>query len=174
MIILKKLNAMRKQEYKLLTNPPDPTSHQSIVEWLAATGWVEGFIRKKISPLDRHLIEDYTQECWVQIISNKNLVEVYKRGKGKFVNYIKSIITNNIYSSSSQVFKKIKQFNHNHFLLDNSQLSYVSDYGQLEVETKFPVIERDSGVENRVVLEYTKEIISTKPNEDRFDQIETD
>lgn len=164
----------QKQEYKLLTQPKDPTSKESILNWLSDSGWVEGFIRKKISPLDRHLIEDFTQECWLIICENEKLVEMFGKGKGVFVNYIKSIITNNIYSDSSQVFKKIKQFNHKHCLLDNSQLSYVSDYGQLEVETKFPVIERDSGVENRVVLEYTKEIISTKPNEDRFDQIETD
>lgn len=86
-------------------------------------------MRKKISPLDRNLLDDYIQEIWLIICENEKLVEMFGKGKGVFVNYIKSIITNNIYSSCSQVFKKIKQFNHKHCLLDNSQLSYVSDYG---------------------------------------------
>ena len=165
---------MNKQEYKLLTQPKDPNSKESILQWLSETGWVEGFIRKKISPLDRHLIDDYTQECWVIICENQKLVEMFSHGKGAFVNYIKSIIMHNIYSGCSRVFKNIKQFNHKHCLLDYSQLSYVSDYGSLEIDSKFPVIEREKGLENRVVLEYTTEIITTKPNENRFDKIETD
>lgn len=157
-----------KQEYKLLTQPPDPTSHQSIVEWLAETQWVEGFVRKKISPLDRNLLDDYIQEVWIQILSNKNLVEVYKRGKGQFVNYIKSIIMNQIYSDCSATYKSLKQYNHKHIGLEYNDLSNLSDYGQLDVELRFPVINREDGLKNRVEFELETEKIYTQTDADRI------
>lgn len=160
---------MRKQEYKLLTQPPDPTSHQSIVEWLAGTGWVEGYIRKKISPLDRNLLDDYIQESWIEILRNKNLVEIYSKGKGKFVNYIKSIINHHIYSSVSNIYKMFKKYNFTHIGLEYNDLSNLSDYGNLEIETYFPQINREGDISNRVEWVTDTEKIYRDYNENRLD-----
>ena len=157
----------KKTEYKLLTNPPDPTSHQSIVTWLSSTGWVEGFIRKKISPLDKNLLDDYIQESWIQILTNKNLVDVYSRGKGKLINYIKSIINHTIYSSSSPLYKNLKKYSHTHIGLEFNDLSNLSDYGTLDVETYFPQINREKGIQNRIEWEIDHEKIYTETNADR-------
>jgi hypothetical protein len=95
------------------------------------------------------------------------LVEIYSKGKGKFVNYIKSIINHTIYSSSSPLYKTLKKYSHSHIGLDISDLSNLSDYGTLDVETYFPVINREKGIQNRIEWEIDHEKIYTETNADR-------
>lgn len=94
-------------------------------------------------------------------------MEIYSKGKGKFVNYIKSIINHTIYSSSSPLYKNLKKYNHTHIGLDISDLSNLSDYGTLDVETYFPVINREKGIQNRIEWEIDHEKIYTETNADR-------
>ena len=93
---------------------------------------------------------------------------MYRKGKGIFVNYIKSIITNQIYSGCSATYKNLKQYNHKHIGLDSNDLSKLSDYGSLDVELRYPVINREDGRANRVEFEIETEKIYTQENADRI------
>lgn len=100
---------------KYLINPEDtpenPLTWDRLMAWLVDTGWVDSLIRKYTSPLDQHVADDMFQETWLQILEvpKDKLMEIWYRGKGKFTNYIKSIITNNLISQSSTVYCKIKR-----------------------------------------------------------------
>ena len=89
----------------------DPLTYRRLIDWLASTGWVEGHLCKRISVLDLPYLDDYIQEVWVQILEvpQDKLLSIWHKGKGKFTNYIKSIIMNNINSDSSILYKNIRE-----------------------------------------------------------------
>ena len=99
---------------KYLINPEDtpenPLTWERLISWLVETGWCDAMIRKFISPLDQHVADDMFQETWLQILEvpKDKLMGIWYKGKGKFTNYIKSIITNNLISKSSIVYRNIK------------------------------------------------------------------
>lgn len=130
---------------KLLTNPPEPLTWQSLMQWLSDTGWVEGFIGKKISPLDRMYFEDYVQECWIQILSvpQDKMMGIWYKGKGKMINYIKSLIINNIRSSSSILYKNIRQCHQIERTLDDEQWRQLDNTGESEYDTSFCINDYD-------------------------------
>lgn len=105
---------MAQKIYPLMVNPEDtdenPLTHQRLMNWLADTGYVEGFFYKKLSPLDLPYADDYLQEVWVQILKvpPERIMYMWYKGKGAFVNYIKAIITNNIVSSNSPVYNAVR------------------------------------------------------------------
>jgi hypothetical protein len=74
----------------------------------------------------------------------------------------------NIYSSSSKLYNNLKKYNHKHIGLEYNELSNLSDYGQLDVELRYPVINREDGLKNRVEFELETEKIYTKENADRI------
>ena len=114
------------EQLKLLTNPEDtpknPLTWERLMNWLADTGWVEGFIRKKISPMDAHLIEDYTQSLWVTLLETPKdrMMEIWYHGKGAFVNYIKAILGVQL-RCFGNVYRLNKHFHHTHVCLDDDQ-----------------------------------------------------
>lgn len=123
---------MSKQKiYPYMINPEDtpenPLTHARLMEWLANTGYVEGFIYKKISPLDLPYVEDYIQEVWVQILSAKpeTIMDRWYKGKGVFTNYIKLLITNNIISKCSHVYKNIRKGTELNIHLDDLGWSHI-------------------------------------------------
>ena len=122
----KKLSRKSIEELKLLTNPEDtpdnPLTHSRLMEWLANTGWVEGYIRKRISPMDAHLIEDFTQSIWLVIlkIRHEYVMEIWYHGKGRFVNFIKRVVDLQLFSRA-QTYKENKHWHHVHALLDDDQ-----------------------------------------------------
>lgn len=87
---------------------PHDFNRDTMLEWLANTGWVDNLIRKKMgaSPY----VEDYIQEIWLQIIhyADKLTYIFLYEGKGKFINYIKMMITNNCISTSSPAYCHIR------------------------------------------------------------------
>lgn len=131
----------QKKEYKLLTNPPEPVTRQSLMQWLSDSGWVEGFIGKKISPLDRVYFEDYVQECWLQIllVPEDKILDIWYRSKGRFINYIKSIVVHNIYSYSSHLYKNIRAAGKVEKFLTDEQWQRLEDTGESEYEETFPI-----------------------------------
>jgi hypothetical protein len=148
------------KHYKLLNNPEDsvknPLTHTRLMNWLSDTGWVEGLVSKRISPLDRHLIEDYIQEVWVQILEvpPEKLMEIWYKGKGKFVNYIKSIVINQIYSGSSATYKHIKAPNKDMLYLDDEGWKNLTEKSSSIAYLHFPIINRDGDLKNRVSYEF--------------------
>lgn len=126
----KKHNA---DELPLLINPEDtkenPLTWERLMDWLANTGWVYGYVRKRISPMDAALYEDYAQQCWVEILSSKKerLLEVWHKGKGAFINYIKVIIDVQLKSIGSKNYKINKHFYHTHCTLSDEQWKHFKD-----------------------------------------------
>lgn len=117
----KKRNPNRRsvEELKLLSNPidtpEDPLTHDRLMQWLADTGWVYGYIKKRISPMDAHLYEDYAQTIWLYILEmdpNK-ILEVWYHGKGQFVNYIKKVIDGQL-MWKTDTYKLNKHYHHVH------------------------------------------------------------
>lgn len=130
---------------KLLTNPPGPVTRDSLMQWLSDTGWVEGFIGKRISPMDRMYFEDYVQECWVQILEvpADKILGIWNKGKGKFVNYIKSIIINNIRSTGSHLYNNIRKAKTIECLLDDEQWYRLENTGESEYDVTFVINDYD-------------------------------
>lgn len=114
------------EELKLLINPEDtrdnPITYHRLMDWLANTGWVEGYIRKRISPMDANLIEDFTQSIWECILKIKQdyIMEVWSHGKGQFVNFMKRVIDLQLHCRA-QVYKENKHWHHEHVMLDDDQ-----------------------------------------------------
>lgn len=136
-----------KRVYLLMTNPPEPVTRDGLMKWLSDTGWVEGFLGKKISPLDRPYYEEYLQEVWVQILEvpEDKIVDIWHRGKGKFVNYIKSIIMNNIYSSSSHLFQNVRKFRKDERELTDYQWNLLDEDGKSTFDVVFPINDFEPG-----------------------------
>lgn len=166
----------KKRVYKLLDNPEDsetnPLTRDRLMEWLASTGWVEGHIRMKISPLDRAYIEDYIQEVWEQIlrVPPDKILEIYRRGKGKFVNYIKSIIMNNIYSNSSRLYQHIRAGQESLVHLDEVGWKLLESDEDSYATLHFPIIQRDNDIECRVKFELETIPISSENKLSEYDR----
>lgn len=143
----------QKKEYKLFTNPPEPVTRQSLMKWLSDSGWVEGRIGKVISPLDRPYFEDYVQEVWVQILSvpEDKIMDIWYRGKGKFVNYIKSIIINNVRSTSSHLYSNIRKGRSIERLLTDEQWNALENTGESEYDITFCINDFDPKTRNKSV-----------------------
>lgn len=141
----------QKKEYKLFTNPPSPVTWEGLIKWLSDTGWVEGRIGKVISPLDRPYYDDYVQEVWVQILEvpHDKLLDIWNRGKGRLVNYIKSIILNNVRSSSSILYKNIRLSRSVERLLDDEQWERLEKTGESEYDTTFCINDFDPQTRNK-------------------------
>lgn len=143
---------------KLFTNPKEPVTRDSLIQWLYETGWVEGHIRKRISPLDYKQIDDYIQSCWEEIckIPEEKLLDIWNKGKPKLVNYIKSLIQNQVHSSCSKTFKENKQWCQVEIPLEDSQWVNLEETGTTKMVQQFPVINRDKGItpDQRVRFEY--------------------
>ena len=113
----------KAENLKLLLNPEDtpenPLTYQRLMEWLADTGWIEGYIRKRISPMDAHLIEDFTQSIWLAILTVKQdyIMNSWYSGKGRFVGLMKCIIDRNLYSTDLETYKLNKHWHHFHTTL---------------------------------------------------------
>lgn len=136
-IVEKKTQKKTPEQLKLLINPEDtpdnPLDYHKLMVWLADTGWVEGYVRKRISPMDAHLYEDFAQSVWVAILSLDpiGMMEVWYHGKGCFVNYIKRVIDLQLCSTSLQTYKVNKHFYHTHALLSDEQWRHFEE-GDIE------------------------------------------
>ena len=141
----------QKKEYKLFTNPPSPLTWQGLMQWLCDTGWVEGRIGKIISPLDRPYYDDYVQSVWVEILSvpQDKILDIWCRGKGRFVNYIKSIILNNIRSTGSRVYNENKKWRHVERTLTDEQWASLDGTGESEIDTTFCINDFDPETRNK-------------------------
>lgn len=142
------MKSEKKRDYELrkrwLINPKDtkddPLTYERLMNWLVNTGWVQGFLKKRLHPLDRPLEEDMLQECWVQILSvpPDKMLDIYNKGKGKFTNYLKSIIVNNICSVTSVTYKHTKGLYSNELYLTDEQWNRFEESDDSEVTLQFP------------------------------------
>ena len=115
------------EDVKLLINPEDtpsnPLTHQRLMEWLADTGWVYGYVRKRISPMSGFLYEDFAQSVWLEILQVKpeKIMQVWYTGKGAFVNFIKKIVDIQIKSTTSTNYRTNQRFHNTHCLLTDDE-----------------------------------------------------
>lgn len=114
------------ENLRLLMNPEDtpenPLTFHRLMEWLAWTGWVYGYVRKRISPMDAHLYEDYAQSVWLTILELRPeyVMEVWYHGKGKFVNFMKRVIDCQL-QYRTNTYHLNKHFHHTHLTLTDEQ-----------------------------------------------------
>lgn len=154
------------EHLNLLLNPEDtqenPLTYERLMDWLSRTGWVEGYIRKKISPMDVHLIDDFTQRIWICILTvNKDtMMEVWYHGKGKFVNFLKCVINLQLHSRA-QTYKENKHFHHTHCTLSDDQWQSFLDAEQETLWTDtYPVKFSQPGSRSKqIIIEHEDLII---------------
>lgn len=151
---------------KLFTNPKEPVTRDSLIQWLYETGWFEGHLRKRMSPLDYPHAEDYIQSCWEELckIPESKLLEIWNKGKGRFVNYIKALIGNQIYSGSSKTFKENKSYYFDEVYMDDNDWTSFIEGGEADYDQQFPQIRREGKLSNRVVFEYDRQHIKSEIN----------
>lgn len=131
-----------KESHKpLLRNPKEPVTYESLIDWLVKTGWVEGRVSKVMSLMDMRYLDDYIQECWYQILSvpHDKLLGVWGKGKGKFVNYIKSIIQNNVVSRQSHLYKNVRACRENDVFLDDERWKSLINKGSTYRTFTYPM-----------------------------------
>lgn len=115
------------EELPLLINPIDtpdnPLTYSRLMEWLANTGWVYGYIRKRLSPMDAYLYQDIAQSIWLSILEVKQetMMRVWYTGKGKFINYIKRVVDTQLRISNGPNYNTNKRFHRTHYLLTDEQ-----------------------------------------------------
>lgn len=117
--------------------PENPLTRERLMKWVAHTQYVENFIKKRIHQLDKPYLDDYIQECWVQILEvpEDKILEIYRRGKGKFTNYIKSIIMHNIKSNSSILFRNLRRDKFNEVYLSDNEWVNLEETGETDFIT---------------------------------------
>ena len=158
------------KHYLWLTNPEDtesnPLTRERLLEWMASTGWIEGHVRKRMSPLDYAHMDDYIQSVWEQIclIPEEKLLEIYHKGKGKFTSYLKALIGNQVYSNSSAPYKENKADVFEELYLDDNQWVRLEEDEETSYNQQFPVIQRDEDSTQKVKFEYDGSIILTPAN----------
>ena len=159
----KSYHSVRSQP-KLFKNPREPITRESLLEWLYRTGWFENHVRKRSSPLDKNQLDDYIQSCWEELckIPEEKLLEIWYRGKGKFVNYCKALIGHQTYSSCSKTFKENKIFYTTEVYLDDQQWQTFEEDGETNYRQQFPVINDEPGLsdEERVTFEYDDSMVA--------------
>ena len=160
--------------YKYLLNPEDtdenPLTKERLMNWLADTGWVEGHIRKQISPLDVKYTEDYIQEVWLQILEvpEEKIMSIWYKGKGKFTNYIKAIIMNNIYSNSSHLYRNIRAGQENVYHLDEVGWKALESDQDTYITHQYPVASKEEWFE-RAKFETQTIHLSSEINQSEYD-----
>lgn len=84
-------------------------NRESMLEWLVWSGYVDSYITSHLK--NQPYLEDYRQEIWLQIIEKADrLVDIFNyEGKGKFTNFIKMMINNNIISGTSPSYRHIRR-----------------------------------------------------------------
>jgi hypothetical protein len=140
-----KATTIKRDWMRTLPDTPDnPLTRDRILEWMASTGYVEGFINKKTHPLDKPFLEDYIQEVWVQIalVDPEKIVRLYRDGKGRFTNYIKGLIMNNIRSTCSYVYKNTRSFYANEVYLDDEQWTELTEDDTTDIEQCTMILDR--------------------------------
>ena len=159
----KSYHSVRSQP-KLFKNPREPITRESLLEWLYRTGWFENHVRKRSSPLDKNQLDDYIQSCWEELckIPEEKLLEIWHRGKGKFVNYCKALIGHQTYSSCSKTVRENKIFYATEVYLDDQQWQTFEEDGETNYRQQFPVINDEPGLrdEERVTFEYDDSMVA--------------
>ena len=111
-----------------------------------------------MSPLDYQQAEDYIQSIYEEIckIPEDKLIEIYRKGKGKFTNYLKALIQHQVYSSCSKTYRENKLWRQVEIPLEDSQWTNLTENGTTKMVQQFPVIDRDKGItpDQRVHFEY--------------------
>ena len=138
--------------------PNNPLTRDRILEFIVKSGWIEGHTRKRMSPLDYQQAEDYIQSIYEEIckIPEDKLIEIYRKGKGKFTNYLKALIQHQVYSSCSKTYRENKLWRQTEIPLEDSQWTNLVENGTTKMVQQFPVIDRDKGItpDQRVHFEY--------------------
>ena len=138
--------------------PNNPLTRDRILEFIVKSGWIEGHTRKRMSPLDYQQAEDYIQSIYEEIckIPEDKLIEIYRKGKGKFTNYLKSLIQHQVYSSCSKTYRENKLWRQVEIPLEDSQWTNLAENGTTKMVQQFPIIDRDKGTthDKRVHFEY--------------------
>ena len=156
-------NTLFKKDWlrTLEDTPENPLTRDRIMNWMASTGFIEGFIRVKSHILDRPYLDDYIQECWVQMLQvpEDKIVELYRSGKGRFTNYIKMLIMNNIHSNSSILYKHIRMARSKEVYLDDNQWCDFTEHDNTDIQTPSTIIGKEDG---SIISDYEIENITSE------------
>jgi hypothetical protein len=149
----------------------NPLTKDRIMNWMASTGFIEGFIRIKSHALDKPFLDDYIQEVWVQILQvpEEKILFLYRAGKGRFTNYIKSLIMNNIHSTCSILYKNIRQSRTREVYLDESQWEYFTENDNTDIQVPTTILGKEDG---NIISEFEIENITAELNLYEYDSIE--
>jgi hypothetical protein len=112
-------------------------------------------------------MDDYIQSVWEQIclIPEEKLLEIYRRGKGKFTSYLKALIGNQVYSGSSATYRENKAYVFTELYLDDTQWIRLEEDEETSYNQQFPVIQRNvEDASDRVKFEYDGSVILTSEN----------
>lgn len=138
--------------------PENPLTRDRILEFIVDSGWIEGHTRKRMSPLDYQQAEDYIQSIYEEIckIPEDKLIEIYRKGKGKFTNYLKALIQHQVYSSCSKTYRENKLWRQVEIPLEDSQWTNLVENGTTKMVQQFPQIRREKNldIKDRVYFEY--------------------
>lgn len=158
-------NTLFKKDWlrTLEDTPENPLTRDRIMMWMASTGFIEGFIRIKSHALDKPYLDDYIQEVWVQIlqIPEDKLLFLYRAGKGRFTNYIKMLIMNNIHSTCSNLYKNIRQARTREVYLDEHQWEDFTEHDNTDIQTPTTILDK---VDGNIVSEFEVENITAELN----------
>lgn len=166
-------NTLFKKDWlRTLEDTPDnPLTKKRIMDWMSSTGFIEGFINVKSHALDKPYLEDYIQECWVQIllVPEEKIVDLYRSGKGRFTNYIKMLIMNNIHSNSSILYKNIRFARTKEVYMDDDQWCDFTEHDNTDIQTPVVYLGKVDGIPTS---EYEPENITSELNLYECDRIE--
>lgn len=142
-------------------SPSNPLTRERLLNWMASTGFVEGFMRVRMHQLDHPYYEDYRQEVWLQIclIPEDKLVFLYRAGKGRFTNYIKMLIMNSIHSDSSILYKTIRADRRKEVYLDDTQWCEMIDNNTTEIDVPGMITGRENG---KLTCDVEHQLITTE------------
>jgi hypothetical protein len=98
---------------------------------------------------------------WVQILEvpHDKLLEIWYKGKGRFTNYLKSIVINNVYSNSSHLYKNIREGTHELIHLDDTGWKMLENDNEAEAYLTFPTLERERGKSSKATVKIEEEKI---------------
>lgn len=156
-----------EDKFKWLRNPVDtednPLTYDRLLKWVIDTHYVDHLIKKKLSPLDKNLEEDFIQEIWLQIllIPQDKFMSIWYKGKGKFTNYIKAIVMNSVMSVTSPVYYNTKGlFKNELHLTDEQWVRFEEGEDESDVTLLFPSPESDYKKKEMVWVEERQQIRS--------------
>lgn len=92
--------------------------------------------------MDRKYVDDYIQIISEEILNipEEKIIEVWNKGKGKMINYIKTIIRINLRSLQSKCFMTMKEAGRIMVSLTDEQWERLEEEGESTYDEQYPLV----------------------------------